>query len=66
MGDLVLHVATVYLHKATSMRTGQVPEPWPPPGLDDEPLLPLLERAYDELMVRVQPARAHRPHADLV
>jgi uncharacterized protein (TIGR03083 family) len=50
--DLILHVATVYLHKATSMRTGQVPEPWPPPGLDGEPLLPLLERAYDELMLQ--------------
>jgi uncharacterized protein (TIGR03083 family) len=50
MGDLVSHVALVYLQKATSMRTGQVPEPWPPPGLDDEPLLPLLERGYGELM----------------
>ena len=49
-GDLVSHVALVYLHKATSMRTGQIPESWPPPGLDDEPLLPLLERAYGELM----------------
>ncbi len=35
MGDLVLHVATVYLHKATSMRTGQVPEPWPRAGRSD-------------------------------
>jgi uncharacterized protein (TIGR03083 family) len=50
MGDLVSHVAMVYLHKATSMRTGQIPESWPPPGLDEEPLLPLLERAYAELM----------------
>jgi len=50
MGDLVSHVAMVYLHKATSMRTGQIPESWPPPGLDDEPLLPLLERTYGELM----------------
>jgi len=40
----------VYLHKATSMRTGQIPESWPPPGLDDEPLLPLLKRTYGELM----------------
>ena len=52
MGDLISHVATVYLHKATSMRTGQVPQPWPPPGLDDEPLLPLLERAYAELIAQ--------------
>ena len=50
MGDLGSHVAMVYLHKATSMRTGQIPESWPPPGLDDEPLLPLLERTYGELM----------------
>jgi len=50
MGDLVSHVALVYLHKATSMRTGQIPESWPPPGLDEEPLLPLLDRTYGELM----------------
>jgi uncharacterized protein (TIGR03083 family) len=50
MGDLVSHVAMVYLHKATSMRTGQIPESWPPPGLDDEPLLPFLEWAYGELL----------------
>jgi uncharacterized protein (TIGR03083 family) len=49
MGDLVSHVALVYLHRATGMRTGQIPESWPPPGLDDEPLLPLLERGYGEL-----------------
>jgi uncharacterized protein (TIGR03083 family) len=50
MDDLVSHVARVYLHKATSMRTGQVPEPWPPSGLAEEPPLPLLDRAYGELM----------------
>jgi uncharacterized protein (TIGR03083 family) len=50
MGDLVSHVALVYLHKATSMRTGQIPESWPPPGLDEDPLLPLLDRTYGELM----------------
>jgi uncharacterized protein (TIGR03083 family) len=50
MGDLVSHVAMVYLHKVTSMRTGRIPEDWPPPGLDEEPLLPLLGRAYGELM----------------
>jgi len=50
MGDLVSHVAMVYLHKVTSMRTGQVPRSWPPPYLAEEPLLPLLERAYGELM----------------
>ncbi len=49
MADLVSHVAVVYLHKATIMRTGQVPEPWPP-EVAGEPLLPLLGRAYGELM----------------
>ncbi len=50
MGDLVSHVGVVYLHKVASMRTGQIPDEWPPPGMDDEPLLPLLERAYGELI----------------
>jgi uncharacterized protein (TIGR03083 family) len=49
MADLVRHVAVVYLHKATIMRTGQVPEPWPP-DVAGEPLLPLLDRSYGELV----------------
>ena len=49
MADLVFHVGEVYLEKATSMRTGQSPEPWPPPGLADEAPLALLARAYGEL-----------------
>ena len=50
MGDLVSHVAMVYLHKASSMRTGRMPQPWPPAGLAEEPSLPLLGRAYGELI----------------
>src|SRR5579863_1618421 len=61
MGDLVSHVALVYLHRATGMRTGQIPEPWPPPGLDDEPLLPLLERAYGELIAEFSARRPTDP-----
>jgi uncharacterized protein (TIGR03083 family) len=50
MADLVSHVAVVYLHKATIMRTGQWPDPWPPPGVAEEPPLALLNRAYAELV----------------
>jgi uncharacterized protein (TIGR03083 family) len=49
MGDLVYHVAEVYLHKATIMRTGEWPRPWPPARLAAEPRLALLGRAYGEL-----------------
>jgi uncharacterized protein (TIGR03083 family) len=50
MGDLVFHVAMVYLHKVTVMRTGEWPEPWPPPGVEQEPPLPLLGRGYGQLI----------------
>jgi uncharacterized protein (TIGR03083 family) len=50
MGDLVFHVAEVYLHKVTVMRTGQWPEQWPPPGQAHEAELPMLGRAYGELI----------------
>jgi uncharacterized protein (TIGR03083 family) len=49
MSNLVQHVAEVYLHKATVMRTGEWPEPWPPAGLAAEPRLALLGRAYGAL-----------------
>jgi hypothetical protein len=50
MADLVYHVAEVYLHKATIMRTGEWPEPWPPPRLRETPPVLVLIRAYEELM----------------
>jgi uncharacterized protein (TIGR03083 family) len=50
VGDLVCHVAEVYLHKVTVMRTGRWPEQWPPPGRAGEPPLRLLGRAYGELI----------------
>jgi hypothetical protein len=46
MADLVQHVGAVYLHKVECMRTGSHPEPWPPEGLNDEPPLELIDRAY--------------------
>jgi uncharacterized protein (TIGR03083 family) len=50
MGDLVFHVAEVYLHKVTVMRTGQWPEQWPPPGQAHQAELAMLGRAYGELI----------------
>jgi len=47
--DLVRHVAMVYLHKVTCMRTGALPEPWPPAELEKDGSLALLDRGYAEL-----------------
>jgi len=50
MGDLVFHVAVVYLHKTILMRTGDTPAQWPPPGTEQEAKLPLLGRTYGGLI----------------
>jgi uncharacterized protein (TIGR03083 family) len=47
--DLVRHVAVVYLHKAEAMRRKAFPDPWPPPGVNDEEPVALLDRSYAEL-----------------
>ncbi|GAA2592342.1 maleylpyruvate isomerase family mycothiol-dependent enzyme [Dactylosporangium fulvum] len=47
--DLVRHVGAVYLHKATAIRQGDLPDPWPPAGLESEEPIALLDRAYGEL-----------------
>ena len=49
VSDLVRHVAEVYLHKVTLMRTGEEPEEWPPPSLAAEAPLAALGRAYGAL-----------------
>jgi uncharacterized protein (TIGR03083 family) len=49
VADLVRHVSAVYLHKVECMRLGTHPTPWPPPGLNDEDPLALLDRAYPAL-----------------
>ncbi|HET6530403.1 MAG TPA: maleylpyruvate isomerase family mycothiol-dependent enzyme [Actinoplanes sp.] len=49
LADLIRHVGGVYLHKVLAMREGAEPD-WPPPGLDAEEPLPLLDRAYAELL----------------
>jgi len=58
MDHLVRHLATVYLHKATVLRTGQWPPDWPPRGLAKEPRLALLARSYRELTAQLS---AHGP-----
>ena len=49
VADLVRHVAEVYLHKVTLMRTGEEPREWPPPSLAAEAPLAALGRAYGAL-----------------
>src|SRR3712207_3778827 len=49
LADLVRHVAVVYLHKVECMRRGEFPRPWPPPGVNDEEPVALLDRAYAAL-----------------
>ena len=49
MADLVRHVGEVYLDKVECMRLGRQPESWPPPGLENEPPLQLLDRGYADL-----------------
>ena len=49
MADLLRHVGEVYLDKVECMRLGRDPESWPPPGLQDEPPLQLLDRSYADL-----------------
>lgn len=50
LDDLVRHVARVYLHKVENIRQHRDPEPWPPPGVETEPLLGLLDRAHAALI----------------
>jgi uncharacterized protein (TIGR03083 family) len=49
VADLVRHVAVVYLHKTAILRAGEVPEPWPPPGVAAEVPMALLGRAFGGL-----------------
>ncbi len=49
VADLVRHVGVVYLHKVECMRLGSHPEQWPPPGVNEEEPLALLDRTYAAL-----------------
>jgi len=46
LADLVRHVGEVFLHKTACIVEGKEPEAWPPPGLDDEDPVALLDRAF--------------------
>lgn len=49
VSDLTRHVASVYLYVVTVLRTGEWPQPWPPPALAAEAPLASLGRAYGQL-----------------
>jgi len=49
VADLTEHVGEVYLHKATVMRDGKSPDPWPPEEHAGVPPLTLLDDGYREL-----------------
>lgn len=49
VADLTSHVGEVYLHKATVMRDGKWPDPWPPAEHAGVPPLALLDDGYREL-----------------
>ena len=49
LADLLNHVATVYLHKAETMRRGEFPQPWPPEREPETPAA-FLQRAYQALV----------------
>ena len=51
LADLVSHVGEVYLHKATVMRDGKWPDPWPPEEYASVAPLALLDRGYREVTV---------------
>lgn len=66
--DLTRHVGMVYLHKVASMRAAATLPPgeemaWPPPGVDDEPTLALLDRAYAELTAEFASRKPDEPAA---
>jgi uncharacterized protein (TIGR03083 family) len=62
VADLARHVGAVYLHKVECMRLGTHPESWPPPGLNDEDPVALLDRAYPALSAEFA-ARTPESHA---
>ena len=62
VADLARHVGAVYLHKVECMRLGTHPAEWPPPGLNSEDPVALLDRAYPALAAEFA-ARAPESHS---
>jgi uncharacterized protein (TIGR03083 family) len=58
--DLVTHVGHVYLHKATVMRDGKWPDPFPPEDLPADPLA-VIDLGYRELTAEFASRRADEP-----
>jgi len=61
LADLTRHVGGVYLHKVLAIREGAEPESWPPPELDAEEPLALLDRAYADLRAEFAQRKAGDP-----
>lgn len=51
--ELVEHVATVYLHKAETMRRDSWPDPWPPDVSAEQPL-ELMDRTLADLLAELE------------
>jgi len=58
VADLTRHVGEVYMHKTEAMRRGAEPDQWPPPGLENEEPIDLLDRSYAALVAEFA---AHDP-----
>lgn len=58
--SLLLHVATVYLHKIEVLRLGARPEPWPP-NLDDRETLELYDETRGAIVEALQQAGTELP-----
>jgi len=48
--DLLDHVGHVYLHKVAAMRSGESPDPWPPPDLDTTDPVRFVREAGEALL----------------
>ena len=61
VADLTRHLGQVYLHKTVAMREGAEPGAWPPKELEEAEPLPLLDRAYAELLAEFATRRPEDP-----
>ena len=66
LAELVTHVGEVYLHKATVMRDGKWPDPWPPEEHANVAPLALLDQGYREVTAEFAAQAAGRGRSYLV